>query len=203
MVLQRGEPWGEPGALPHDGLLVRSDAEARAVVEEARRARAPVPVLGLLGGDLCRTLGGTGDAGRLRSAAAMTFACDLGAVLVDGRMHWFVAHLVARRRLWRGRIFLAMNAAFLGPWNVGPKAHPGDGLLDTYEATLSMGDALKARARLPVGAHLPHPAIQERRVPARQVDLPPAAIVRLDGAPVGPARSLSIRAEPGALTVVV
>src|SRR6478609_7811972 len=109
MVIERGREWGEPGALPETGVVVRTDAEARAVVERARRANEPVPALGLVGGDLCRTLGGAGDEARIRSAEATQFSVDLGAVLVDGRLHWFVAHLVARKRWWRGRVFAAMN----------------------------------------------------------------------------------------------
>ncbi len=58
MPIAKGQPWGEPGAFPEDGVVVDSDAAARAVVEEARRERRPIPTLGLLGGDLCRTLGG-------------------------------------------------------------------------------------------------------------------------------------------------
>jgi len=56
MTIEKGEAWGSPGTLPSDGLVVRSDAEARAIVEQARRAAEPVPTLGLLGGDLCRTV---------------------------------------------------------------------------------------------------------------------------------------------------
>jgi hypothetical protein len=203
MPIRKGEPWGAPGALPEDGVVVRSDAEARALVVAARREGAPLPVLGLLGGDLCRTLGGTGDEGRLRSEAAMTFPVDLGAALLDGRLHWFVAHLVARRQWWRGRAFLAMNASWLDGWNTGPRAHPGDGLVDTYDARVPLGQRLAMRRRLPLGAHLPHPAVTERRARAVQVDLGEALPVRLDGDLVGSARHLSIRLEEDALTVVV
>lgn len=203
MPIRKGEAWGAPGALPAEGVVVRSDAEARAVVVEARRADRPVPPLGLLGGDLCRTLGGRGDEGRLRSEAAMTFPCDLGSALLDGKLHWFVAHLVARRGWWRGRAFLAMNAAWLGRWNAGPRAHPGDGLLDTFDARVPAGQRLAMRRRLPLGAHLPHPGVTERRARAVQVDLGASLPVRLDGEVVGDARSLSLRVEPDALTVVV
>lgn len=203
MAVRKGQAWGAPGALPDDGVVVRSDAEARAVVTEARRTGAPVPVLGLLGGDLCRTLGGRGDEGRLRSPEAMTLPCDLGVVLRDGRLEIFVAHLVARHAWWRGRAYVAMNAAWLGGWNAGPRAHPGDGLLDTYDARLPFGQRLAVRARLPLGAHLPHPGIAERRTKAAQVDLGAALEVRLDGQVVGTARALSVRVEPDALVVVV
>ena len=203
MPIRKGEPWGEPGSLPADGVVVRSDAEARAVVTEARRADVPVPVLGLLGGDLCRALGGSGDEARLRSPEATIVPVDLGAVLVDGRLHWFVAHLVARRGWWRGPVVAAMNAQHLGPWDVAPRGHPNDGRLDVVEGDLSLGDRWKARARLRTGTHLPHPGISERHMAALQLDLVPRTHVWLDGVDVGEARSLAIRVEPDALRCVV
>ena len=98
--VSKGSSYGEPGGLPVDGVIVRSDGEARAVVEPALRARRRLPVLGLLGGDLCRTLGGPTDEARLRSPEAMRFPVDVGEVLLDGRLHFFVAHLVVRSRGW-------------------------------------------------------------------------------------------------------
>ena len=203
MTIRKGEAWGEPGSLPADGVVVRSDGQARAVVTAARRAGAPVPALGLLGGDLCRTLGGTGDEGRLRSGGAMTLPVDLGAALVDGRLHWFVAHLVARRSWWRGRVVAAMNAQFLGSWDVAPKSHPNDGRLDVLDGDLPLGQRWQARTRLRSGTHVPHPGIDERRVSAVQIELAPASTVYLDGEPIGAARNLSLRIEPDALTCVV
>jgi hypothetical protein len=203
VTIERGQPWGTTGTpLPDDGVVVRSDGEARAVVEDARRARLPIPTLGLLGGDLCRTLGGTGDEGRLRSGDAVAFSVDLGAVLIDGRLHLFVAHLVARTRLWT-RAFLALNAQWVGSLNLGPRAHPGDGLLDTYDVRLGLSDVPKVRTRARTGAHLPHPGIKERRAPAVQVTFERPLPVRLDGQVLERARNLSVRIEPDALTVVV
>jgi diacylglycerol kinase family enzyme len=161
-----------------------------------------VPTLGLLGGDLCRTLGGPGDERRLHSSEAMTFPVDLGTVLVDGRLHWFVAHLIARDALWR-RAFLALNAQWVGHLNLGPRAHPGDSRLDIYDVRLPLGGFLPVRARARTGAHLPHPGIRERRVPAVQIELERPTPIRLDGVPLGRARNLSVRVEPDALTVVV
>lgn len=202
MTIEKGQPWGRPGPLPADAVTVHTDAQARAVVERARRAGDDVPALGLLGGDLCRTLGGAGDEARLRSDEAVLLPVDLGAVLIDGRLHWFVAHLVARKRWWRGRVYAAMNAEFLGAWDVAPRGHPNDGLLDTFDVTMSVGERFKARSRLPTGTHVPHPGIKERRVAAAQVDVG-GLDVWLDGELVGPAHSLSIRVEPDALTCVV
>lgn len=203
MPIQRGEDWGEPGDLGPDGVLVASDAEARTLIEDARRANRPLPDLGLLGGDLCRTLGGRGSADAIRSPHPWRFAVDVGAVLLDGRLFWFCAHLVARRRGWAGETLVAMNAAWRGSWNLGPKAHPGDGLLDITHGRLSAGDRLRARRRVRTGDHLPHPHVQYRRTGAFQIVLEQPLMVELDGRPVCRASNLSIRVEPAALTVVV
>jgi diacylglycerol kinase family enzyme len=130
---------------------------------------------------------------------------DLGAALIDGRLHWFVAHLVARHGWWRGRLVAAMNAEHLGAWDVAPRAHPGDGFLDVVDVSPSfgVGDRLKARSRVRSGTHVPHPLIAERRVPAAQFDLAPPLDVWLDGVRIGPAHSLSVRLEPDALICVV
>lgn len=203
MTVEKGKPWGEPGALPDGGVVVHSDAEARRVLTDARRENRPVPTLGLVGGDLCRTLGGgRGGAERLRSPEAMTFAVDVGEVLVDGRLHLFVAHLVARNRWWT-RAFVAMNAQFVGDLDLGPRSHPGDGLLDTYDARLALGQLLHVRARARTGSHLPHPAIKERRTNAIQAELERPLGVWLDGERIGDGRVLSVRLQPDAVRVVV
>lgn len=203
MPIQKGQAWGTPGPLPDDGVVVRNDAEARAVIEDARRAGRQLPVIGLLGGDLYRTLGGRAtEADRLRSADAVTFPVDVGAVLVDGRLYWFVAHLVARNRRWT-RVFAAMNAQWYRDWNLGPRAHPDDGLLDTYDAFLRPAELLVVRTRLRHGSHLPHPGIVERRSASVQVSFDRPRSIILDRVAIGPARTLSVRVEADALTVVV
>ena len=198
MPIAKGTPYGEPGELPAGGVVVRSDAETGAVLRDARRDRRPFPALGLLGGDLCRTLGG-GTGSELQG---VRFTVDLGEALLDGRLHLFVAHLVARTRLWT-RAFVAMNAQSLGRWNLGPRAHPNDGLLDTYDVHLPRGQLLPVRSRLHHGDHLPHPNIEEPRTPALQVEMERPLPVRIDGAGVGTAKVISVLVEPDALTVVI
>ena len=195
MPISRGSAWGTPGRLPPDGVVVHSDGEASAIVERCLRTGEPVPAIGLVDGDLCRTLGGLG---RLD----VTFPLDAVEVRVDGERHWFVAHLVARTRLWSYAL-VAMNAQWLGRWNIGPRAHPNDGLVDVYEARLTPAQRLTVRSRLPQGAHLPHPEITERRTPETAITLPRALPIVLDGRRLGAARELALRVLPDVLTVVV
>lgn len=196
MTISKGSSYGEPGRpLPPDGVWVGSDAEARAVLETARREGRPFPALGLRGGDMCRTLGGP-------ASGDVAFTVDLGEVLIDGRLFLFVSHLVTRQHLWR-YAFVAMNAQWYGSWNLGPRGHPNDGKLETYEARLRASDLPKVQRRLNHGAHLPHPRIKERRVEALQLDLPKPMPIELDGEVVAKGRTLSVRVEPDALTVVV
>ena len=205
MTIERGAAWGTPGPLPAGGVVVTTDAEARGFVEPARRRGGPLPPLGLLGGDLCRTAGGRGDRARLVSADAMRLPADLGSVLLDGRQHWFVAHLIARRSWWRGRVVGVMNAQHLGAWDVAPRAHPDDGLLDVVDVAASMSrrERWQARRRLHSGTHVPHPAIDVERVAAWQTTFDPPLHVWLDGTAMGEVRSLSVRVEPDALLLVV
>jgi hypothetical protein len=203
VTIRKGQPWGEDGPLADDGVVVRSDAEAAATVAATRAAGRPAPMLGLLGGDLYRTLGGRSDAARLRSADARRYPIDLGIAVVDGVEHCFVAHVIAHRRGWRGRAIAAMNAQWLGTWDLGPKSHPNDGLLDVSDGRMGLADRLAARRRLPTGTHLPHPTISVRRTASIELELETPTPVFVDGVALGPARHLVLHLEPDALTVVV
>jgi diacylglycerol kinase family enzyme len=126
-------------------------------------------------------------------------------VLLDGRVRFFVSHVVVRGgSWWRGPVVVAMNAQYLGRWDVAPRAHPGDGVLDVLEvdSTFGLGDRWKAWRRLPSGTHVPHPKIKVRRVPAVQLDVEGRQVF-LDGERQPPANALSIRLRPDALTVAV
>jgi diacylglycerol kinase family enzyme len=203
VTIERNRPWGEPGALAPDGIVARRDRELRAVIEEARRKGVPPPVVGLLGGDLYRTLGGGGEASRLHTPEAMRFPIDVVAVELDGDRHWFVAHLVARKSWWRGRLLAVMNAEFVGAWDVAPRSHPNDGAVDVLDANPSLGDRWKARSRLATGAHVPHPSIAQTRAKQFETTLTPGTRVWLDGVALGAVRQLRVTVEPDAVVVVV
>jgi len=198
-----GQGWGQPGPLPLGAVICGDDAEAGAAVRGAGLAGLGFPPLGLLGGDLWRTLGSPGGGERrLRADGGTAASVDVVEVQLDGHTDWFVAHLLARDGWWRGRIVAVMNAEFLGTWDLAPRSHPGDGRVEVLDADPPLGDRLEARRRLVRGTHLPHPDITVRRVTEAELDLS-GRRVWLDGVLRGPCHHLSLRVLPGALQVVV
>ena len=85
MTVSRGSEWGELGPLPDDGVVVRDDASAAALVEQARTEGREPPAIGLLGGDLCRTVGGRGDEARLHTAEAARLVVDVPCTVDEAR----------------------------------------------------------------------------------------------------------------------
>ncbi len=204
MSVERHADWGERAKPPPDLAIFDSDAAARDFVVGIRRTGAGIPPIGLTGGDLLRTLGGSTGPDLRDSEDALRVDVDLGAVLIDGALSWFISHLIARNGWWRGPITIAANAAFVGHWNVAPRAHPGDHKLDTLDvAQMSIQQRWQARQRLGTGTHLPHPSIVVARTAAVQWSFERARTIYLDGQPVGDASSVSVRIEPDALEVWV
>jgi hypothetical protein len=155
VTISKGAEWGTAATLSADSPVVSSDAEVRTILDAARRAGNPLPVVGLVGGDLWQAMGEpAGGAERLRSERARQYSCDLGVVAFEGESHIFVAHMLARSRWWSGRVVAAMNSEFMGPWLVAPRAHPNDGLLDLVDASVPRGQQWQARRRLGTGRHI-------------------------------------------------
>lgn len=202
MSVEKGTDWGERAKPPADLQVFADSAAALEMLAVERRANRPLPPIGLRAGDLVRTLGGPTTPDLATAGEALHVTIDLGAVLVDGSLHWFLDHLIARRSWLRGRVLAVANAAFVGEWNVAPRAHPGDGKLDIVDVgAMSMGDRWQARKRLPMGTHLPHPDITVRRTDAAQFELDRPTPIWLDGRSIGPAQNLSVRLEPDAVDV--
>jgi hypothetical protein len=208
VTVRRGEDWGTAGALAPGAPVCTSDAELAALVAAVAGVAVDAGAVGprecgLVGGDLCRTVAGPGDRDRLTTAAARRLPIDVGTVALDGGPpRPFVAHVVAGRR-FRGRVVAAMNAQYVGRWDVAPRSHPNDGHLDLLDARLSPGDRWKAWRRLRLGTHVPHPSIAQRRVIEAEVDLGRTVPVRIDGRPAGRARRLELRCVPDAWTIVI
>lgn len=185
------------------GVVVKSDIEARQVLDGLRRREQPLVELGLLGGDLAKTVGARGDLQRLHSEDATRLPIDLGSVLIEAKQYWFVSHLVARNSWWHGPVLAVMNAQWIGKWDVAPRSHPNDGLFDIFEGDLAMGDRLKARSRLLTGTHVPHPSIAQQRTKAAHFEFDRPTKIWLDGEPIAKARHISVHIEPDAFTCVV
>jgi diacylglycerol kinase family enzyme len=173
-------------------VAVDSDRAISRALDAARLRGDAFPAFRLSGGDLFRTLGG---------ASGMAFPVDVGEVLIDGRHHFFAAHVVARRNGWRD-FAVAMNAQWVGEWNFGPKAHPNDGIVDAYEGHLQMFEWRKVRARLTTGSHLPHPRIEPTRAKAVTFEFAQDYDVFVDGEAVARARHVAVRIVPDAITVI-
>jgi hypothetical protein len=202
VVIQRGQQWGTPGGLPADAPIVADDV----MLSNLLRGGTRPSIVGLVGGDLCRTMGGPRTEAALRPAEVFRLPVDLGWVSIDGGPERpFVAHVVARRSSWHGRVVAVMNGQFIGAWDVAPRSHPNDGRLDVMDVdpAMGLGERWKARRRLVTGTHVPHPLIAERRVTSWDTSFTTPLTVYVDGMPVGAARTLAVRCEPDALTVVV
>jgi hypothetical protein len=204
VTIKRGEPWGDVGPLPPGAVRVHSDAELADLVARSRADRTALPPVVLLGGDLMRAVGGTGDERRLDGDVAR-LVVDVVRATVDGESRWFVAHLVARRSWWRGELFAAMNAQHLGPWDVAPRSHPNDGRVDVMHvaASMSVRDRFRARSRAVRAAHIPHPDIEIRSTASTSLTFGRPLRLALDGRSWRTASSVELIVEPDALTVCV
>ncbi len=208
MSIRKGESWGEPGPLAPDAPVFDSDRAAGEFLSglPSWTTSDGRPEIGLTGGDLHRSLGAPRhDAVVLRSGSGVRFPVDLGVVELDGRRDVLVAHLVATEhrsgRLWAGPTWIIVNGSFVGPYDLGPRAHPGDGRFDLTEGSLPAGQRRTGRARARTGTHVPHPDLTTRRVTTFELDGPHH--VWLDGAPMGRVAGLRVECIPDAVTVVV
>ena len=205
MAIRKGEDWGSLQPLGSDDPIVGTDAELAALVADALANGASVvgPV-GLLGGDVCRTLGGLGDAERLLSPAATSARIDvLRTTLDDGPSLLTVAHLLVHGWCWNGPGAAIMNAAWVGEWNIAPAAHPGDGRVDVVQGSLPVRQRLEARRRVRSGTHLPHPSLTTAKQRSGELDLGRRRGVWSDGRRVGTCRSLRYEVLPDICAVVV
>ncbi|MFN8051239.1 MAG: zinc-binding dehydrogenase [Acidimicrobiales bacterium] len=156
-MIRKGEQWGEPVELTGDEPRAADDAALAALV-----SREPCPSLVVItGGDLHHSLGGRPSAA---VETPMALPIDVLDVSFDGATRVAVAHVVARGDGWTGPFAVAMNATHLGDWNLGPKAHPNDGLVDITSGRLGLRDRLAARRRTARHARAtPGPAHRARR----------------------------------------
>ena len=195
MTIRKGEPWGSAVARPQRLTLAESDRALAGLVA----AGGELP-LGVSGGDLFATVGA--PAGR---DPVQRLPVDLLRIEADGACYCAVAHVVARRAWWRGRIVAVLNVDHVGRWNVAPRAHPNDGRFDVVEVDPAMRfrQRLQARRRLPQGTHVPHPRISTRTGTSESWSFIRPHRLFVDGERVGSVHNLTITLEADAFAIHV
>jgi len=200
MTIRKGEEWGRVGSVPSGCVPATDEAELHRLLNAGPLPRA----IGLLGGDLGRTVSASADRERLTEGSSAVLATiDLAEVHHDHGRHRVAAHAVLRRSWWWGPVLVIANAQFIGDWDVAPRSHPNDGWLDVTEVDrrMSVGQRLAARRRLPSGTHTPHPLISTSRLREGEWEFARAVPLWLDGVRVGSTRTLRVRVLPDALPV--
>jgi diacylglycerol kinase family enzyme len=146
-------------------------------------------------GDLRRTLG-AGSSGPTMHLVTL----DLLHVVADGAEMCAVAHAVARRSWWRGRIVGVFNAEHLGRWDVAPRGHPNDGLADVIDVdpTMTRRQRVQAWRRLASGTHVPHPLIGASRTASVSWEFETPLILHVDGIRRGAVRHLAVTVDADA-----
>ena len=203
MTIGPGTEWSVPGLLPPDAPTFATDASLSAFVEARRRKGEFLPIVGLTGGTLFDTIGGTSVVGRLRTDAARRYPVDVVRADIDGRPRWFVGSLVARSRRWRD-VVVVMNTPWVRGLRLGHRSHPGDAILDIIEGVgLQLDDLRRIVPRARHGAYLPHPKLRETRLAGATWEFDRPRRLVIDGQSSGRVRRLAVQVEPDALTVVV
>lgn len=194
-MIRKGEPWGEPVELSGSEPVAATDADVARLLGQVDGPRTVV----LTGGDLRHSLGGR------PSPEPMALPVDLLEVRLDGGevRYLAAAHVVARRRGWAGSFAVAMNGTHLGRWNLGPRAHPNDGIVDITSGRLALGQRLQARRRAVTATHVPHPDLRTERAGSASWEFDRPTPVLVDGVRVGSARRVDIVVLPDRGAVVV
>jgi len=195
VTIRKNEPWGEAVERPTDLRIVDSDA----AVAEAYQSGASEPI-GLAGGDLHRAVGSPPPRAQMQR-----LPIDVLEITADDHRFLAVAHVIARRSWWRGRVLAVMNVDHLGNWNVAPRAHPNDGRVDVIDVDreMTLRQRWQARSRLRVGTHVPHPMISVRTATEMAWTFVRPYGIWVDGVRVADARSLSVVVRADAFAVIV
>lgn len=196
MTIRNGEPWGAAVARPTGLRTAHGDAELAALL-----AVEPAGDYAVDGGDLHRTVGAPSHAG----GTVHRLPIDLLDVVSDRSQHVAVAHVVIRRRWWRGPVVFVCNVGHVGPWKVAPRAHPNDGRFDVVEvdASMSWRERWEARRRAPTGSHVPHPSISVRTATEWSWSDPAGARLWIDGIDVGECSAVRVAIRPDAAAIHV
>jgi diacylglycerol kinase (ATP) len=98
---------------------------------------------------------------------------------------------------------VVMNGQYLRGLDVSPRGHPGDAVAEAQLYALPPAARRPMRARLAVGAHLPHPAITIRRARRIVVHASRPIALEIDRAAAGSITDLTITLRPAAYRLLV
>ncbi|MGA1344633.1 MAG: hypothetical protein ACO35E_01500 [Ilumatobacteraceae bacterium] len=204
MTIRPGEPWERPSTSIEAAAVARRDRDVVTLAGWASPGTRPAGPVRLRGGDLHRMLGSPSL--RPDPVAAEIDLLEVtdpgtGEVLGRAAAHVVVGGLDA---MWRGRVVVACNAGQVGPFELAPRAHPGDGLVDvvTIAGRMPLRQRIAALRRARSGSHLPHPDIGIERLTAVEITLDRPALVRIDGVRSGRVRAVRIGVVADAVTIV-
>jgi hypothetical protein len=201
VTISKGSSWGTPNPTPPGTPFAASNVALFRLIQAGQR------VVALSGGDLWRTVGGVGAGERNRRSDStqlpVHFPVDLVSVQLDGTTRGlFAAHLIGHNRIWTSTV-AAMNVDFWRKFHLGPHAHPGDAVVDVYNAKLRVSDLVKVWPRAQAGLHVPHPAISLQRASRVTVELQRSVRWWADDVRIGRGRIANLTVFPDALTVIV
>jgi len=213
-MIRPGEEWGSPTDAAPDldvegsdarlaaavatapGALIRfvPDATsdlARAVglnpgapVGTAQRVELPLDVLELADGSLACNLCVIGTPPDRLGWSSRAIDLD---VEIDGAP-WFAG---------RATTVVIATGQFLRGVDVAPRGHPGDGKAEVQVYELTRRERRLMRARLPTGAHVPHPRIRQRTARSVVVRAGSPTPVEVDGVarPLVPELTIDLRPQ--------
>src|SRR6476646_1646166 len=207
-MIEKGEPWGRPGAGPPDLEVRGDDGDLAAAVQTRPGAR--VRFVAAPASDLARAVG-------LADVPAGETELPVDALIVDlvrDESEGLAVNMVVlgippdRLRAWHRRhhctvavddrtVFdghattvVIATGQFLRGLDVVPRGHPGDGKAEVPVYAIRRGERRAMRARLPTGAHVPHPRIRTRSATRIEVRASGTRALEVDGTARAPVAGL-------------
>ena len=156
MVISKGEDWGED----YDGEVVDSfdsEFELAQIVKKSYESGNRL-VASLTQGDLLNSFGGGSNRKRI-------YEMDFCIAELDDKIEYaFISFFSAGKPFRSADVNFAINGTSVGSWQLGPRSHPNDGLLDITRGTMTLTQLFLARKKAKNGAHLPHPNLKYKRL---------------------------------------
>jgi len=216
-VIRKGAPWGRPASGPPDREVHGGDATLAAWV-----ATAPGGLVRFVptdDSDLARAVGvrAGGEPGGTEVPMDVLVLADgswaVNAVVLgtppDRCSRWSRRHplrvRVDGRDVFEGHATGVVVAT--GQWlrgvDVVPRGHPGDGRAEVQVYRLRPAERRTMRARLPEGAHVPHPRIVQAAGRTVEVVVARPVAYEVDGRPRAPVARFEARVRPAAYRLLV